>query len=473
MKNIVFCITTLFISLSATSLQQNLQAIIAKHGFAESNVSLYVVDPTTDSAVVSINQSEQRIPASVQKLYTGAAAIEKLTLAHSFKTELYCTNFSIASGVASGKTYLKGFGDPGLTAERLWLFATHLKQRGITAITDTLVIDNSFFSKETIGPGFNNSKSCRAYMAPVSALSASFNAFAIFVQPRDTGMDALVTTLPKRDNLKLRGTITTLPQTKGKGSSALTFYDGSASVVKLSGVIKKGNPIKTYYRKVWDPEKHFVDCFKAACKEAGISVGSIVFTQGTVPAGTTLFYSFDSEPLFKHISNMFKYSNNYIAESIFRTVASHETGTGSWSAGTATLKKWYKATFKPQTSVMPNFINGSGMGTANRTSTEEVVELLNYVLTQPSWQFEFITALPVSGIDGTLKGRLKSPLLKGKIRAKTGTLSESGVNNLAGYLYPTGKQYSFALFLTDSSKSSFTHWQLQKELLEAVMQELH
>lgn len=454
-------------------LHKELQQVIAKHGFAESAVSFYVVNPRKDSAIIAINQTTQRVPASVQKLYTGAAAIEKLSLAHSFKTEIYCKNFSLATGVASGKTYLKGFGDPGLTAERLWLFATHLKQRGITKITDTLVIDNSFFSKETIGPGFNNSKSCRAYMAPVSALSASFNAFAIFVQPRDTGMEALVTTLPKRENLKVTGAISTLQKSAGKGSSALTFFDGTESVVKLSGVIPKGNNIKTFYRKVWDPEKHFANCFKAACKEAGITIDSIVISAEQVPKGTTLFYSFDSEPLFKHISNMFKYSNNYIAESIFRTIASYEKGSGSWPAATATLKEWYKETFKPQNTVMPNFVNGSGMGTANRTSAEEVVGLLNYVLTQPSWQFEFITALPVSGIDGTLKGRLNSPLLKGKIRAKTGTLSESGVNNLAGYLYPAGEQYSFALLLKDSSKSSFAHWQLQKELLEAVMKHLN
>lgn len=459
--------------LCADSLYKELQTIISKHGFAETAVSFYVMDPATDSAIVSINHKKQRVPASVQKLYTGAAAIEKLSLAHSFKTEIYTDGFSPATGMVSGKTYLKGFGDPGLTAERLWLFATHLKQRGITKITDTLVIDNSFFSKETIGPGFNNSKSCRAYMAPVSALSASFNAFAIFVQPRDTGMDALITTLPKRENLKVKGSIQTLPKSAGKGSSALTFFDGSESVIKLSGATQKGNRIKTFYRKVWDPEKHFANCFKAACKEAGITVESVVLKSGTVPKGTTLFYSFDSEPLFKHISNMFKYSNNYIAESIFRTVASHEKGTGSWPAATATLTEWYKATFKPTSKVIPNFINGSGMGTANRTSAEEVVGLLNYVLTQPSWQFEFITALPVSGIDGTLKGRLKSPLLKGKIRAKTGTLSESGVNNLAGYIYPQGQQYSFALLLKDSSKSSYTHWQLQKELLEAVMKRLN
>lgn len=473
MKRILQIVLLASTLLYSESIQNRLNTIIKKHGFSENSVSFYVVDPVNDSAHISINPDTHRVPASVQKLYTGAAAIEKLSLDHSFKTEIYLKEFSPATGIASNTIYLKGYGDPGLTAERLWLFATHLKQRGILEIKDTLIIDNSFFSNETIGPGFNNSKSCRAYMAPVSALSASFNAFAIFVQPRDSGMEALVTTLPKRDNLKVNGNIQTLNKTNGKGASALTFFDGSESVVKLTGAVKKGNNIKTFYRKVWDPEKHFASCFKAACKEAGIKVGALVVKKGEIPTGTELFYSFDSDPLFKHISNMFKYSNNYIAESIFRTIASYDKGTGSWPAATSTMKEWYQKTLKPKTTRMPNFINGSGMGTANKTSAKEVVGLLNYVLTQPSWQFEFITALPVSGIDGTLKKRLNSEVLKGKIRAKTGTLSESGVNNLAGYIYPRGKTFSFALFLTDSSKSSFTHWQLQKDLLEEAMKSLN
>lgn len=473
MRYTIFTVLLTLTTICADSLQTRLTDIITKHGFPENSISLYVVDPLRKSAIVSINENSRRIPASVQKLYTGAAAIEKLTLAHSFKTELYVSDFTPASGLCSGKTYLKGYGDPGLTAERLWLFATHLRQRGITSISDTLVIDNSFFSDETIGPGFNNSKSCRAYMAPVSALSASFNAFAIFVQPRDTGMDALITTLPKRDNLKVSGNITTVQSAKGKGSEALTFFDGAESVVKISGEVQKDNNIKAFYRKVWDPETHFANCFKAACKEAGIEISTIVVKKSAVPSGATLFYSFDSEPLFKHISNMFKYSNNYVAESIFRTIAAKEKWTGSWAAGTAIHKEWYKTTFKPADTTMPNFVNGSGMGTANQTSAKEVVSLLNYVLTNPAWKFEFITALPVSGIDGTLKNRLQSPLLKGKIRAKTGTLSESGVNNLAGYIYPNGKQYSFALLMTHQPKSSYAHWQLQKELLEELMKSLH
>lgn len=466
----------LLLSLSSTlfsnTLHSKLEAIINKHGFSKESVSLYFVDPATDSVHININAKARRIPASVQKLYTGAVAIEKLSLQHNFKTEVYLSSFDKKTGIASGKTVLKGYGDPGLTAERLWLLATHLKQRGITKFIDTLMIDNSYFDETTIGPGFNNSKSCRAYMAPVSALSASFNAFAIFLQPRDTGMQALMTTLPKRDGLKIQGTVQTTSDAKGKSLSALTFFDGSESVVKLQGVIAKDRNIKAFYRKVWDPEKHFANCFIAVCKEAGIEIGNIVIKKGKAPQKVSPFYTFHSEPLFKHVSNMFKYSNNYVAESIFKAIASHEKGEGSWPAATATCKEWYTKTLKATTITMPNFINGSGMGTANKTSAKEVVTLLNYVLQKPSWQYEFITALPVSGIDGTLKNRLNSSILKGKIRAKTGTLGESGVNNLAGYIYPNGKTISFALLLKDSSKRSYAHWQLQHELLEEILSSL-
>ncbi|MCB0362864.1 MAG: D-alanyl-D-alanine carboxypeptidase, partial [Bdellovibrionales bacterium] len=44
---------------------------------------------------------------------------------------------------------------------------------------------------------------------------------------------------------------------------------------------------------------------------------------------------------------------------------------------------------------------------------------------------EFVSSLPILGVDGTLKSRMNQSSVKGWVRAKTGMLS--GVAGLAGY----------------------------------------
>jgi D-alanyl-D-alanine carboxypeptidase/D-alanyl-D-alanine-endopeptidase (penicillin-binding protein 4) len=53
-------------------------------------------------------------------------------------------------------------------------------------------------------------------------------------------------------------------------------------------------------------------------------------------------------------------------------------------------------------------------------------------------------ALPVAGVDGTLKSRMQNTLAQGNVRAKTGTLT--GISSLAGYCTaPNGHELAFAI----------------------------
>ena len=77
-------------------------------------------------------------PASVMKLLTGAAALEKLGTDYTFKTELY-TDGSIKDGVLHGDLYLRGQGDPTLTKSDLDHFAVELKGKGIHTVNGNIV----------------------------------------------------------------------------------------------------------------------------------------------------------------------------------------------------------------------------------------------------------------------------------------------------------------------------------------------
>ena len=80
-----------------------------------------------------------------------------------------------------------------------------------------------------------------------------------------------------------------------------------------------------------------------------------------------------------------------------------------------------------------------------------ITRLLTYASRQP-WGAAWRASLPVGGVDGTLSGRFAEPALKGKVFAKTGTLSE--VNALSGYLVAaSGRTVAFSILCNDHNPS--------------------
>lgn len=80
-----------------------------------------------------------------------------------------------------------------------------------------------------------------------------------------------------------------------------------------------------------------------------------------------------------------------------------------------------------------HFVDGSGLSFYNMVTPQVEVALLNFVLKESDFYEEFKSALPVSGVDGTLKNRMKGTAAEGIVFAKTGSLT--GTYALVGYLY--------------------------------------
>ena len=80
-----------------------------------------------------------------------------------------------------------------------------------------------------------------------------------------------------------------------------------------------------------------------------------------------------------------------------------------------------------------NLADGCGLSNYNAISPELLVAFLRYAYSRTDIFQKLYKALPVAGVDGTLKGRMKkgSPAY-GNVHAKTGTIS--GISSLSGYL---------------------------------------
>lgn len=82
------------------------------------------------------------------------------------------------------------------------------------------------------------------------------------------------------------------------------------------------------------------------------------------------------------------------------------------------------------------WLDGSGLARSNTMTADFVVALLAYMHLHSRWGAQFAAALPVAGVDGTLKDRMLGTAAQGRVRAKTGTLT--GVSALSGYAKTAG-----------------------------------
>ena len=79
-----------------------------------------------------------------------------------------------------------------------------------------------------------------------------------------------------------------------------------------------------------------------------------------------------------------------------------------------------------------NIADGSGLSLYNYVSAELEVQLLRFAYSQPDIYNTLLPALPVAGMDGTLRKRMRGTPAQVNVHAKTGTVF--GVSSLAGYL---------------------------------------
>ncbi|NLG16474.1 MAG: D-alanyl-D-alanine carboxypeptidase/D-alanyl-D-alanine-endopeptidase [Fibrobacter sp.] len=453
-------------AISSDSVQKGVENYLQSRKYTGKGIGVVIKDLDRDSVVVSINGDEMLNPASVSKLVTGAAALEILGNDFCFKTRVFIDGtFNPDSGIVNGNLYIQGGGDPGFSAERLWLFVQHLYHLGLRTVTGNLVLDDNFFDSVTVGPGFDEDSSSRAYQPLISALSASFSSLAIHHRSGSiAGSPVHVDVFPRIQGIKV---VSSAKTAIGKSSSIdiRTVPTTEGTNIIVNGSMSLEESPKYTYRKVWQTWQAFGGALMSLFSEYGISINGKML-HGTVPgnlAAAKPFYEFTSEPLPTFIDHMFKYSSNFAAEMVLKTLAASGSGPGSWEKGTAGVLSWWDKCKLPG---KPVIHNGSGMGNLNRISAMQIAELLSHVNKQKSYSPEYIRALSVAGVDGTLKSRFKNSKLKGIVRAKTGTLNSLSVHTLAGYILLPEKTYSFAILCNKVGSGQYDNWIVQEGILE-------
>jgi len=143
------------------------------------------------------------------------------------------------------------------------------------------------------------------------------------------------------------------------------------------------------------------------------------------------------------LKQMLKDSDNFYAESLFYQTAASTGHRPAKASDARTLTKQFIKRLGLGNNPY-KIADGSGLSLYNYVSAELLVRMLRYAHNKEEIIGHLLPALPIAGVDGTLKKRMTTGNAYGNVVAKTGTVT--GISSLAGYLTTAdGRPLCFAI----------------------------
>lgn len=471
------------------ALRERLAAHVTQARFQQAHWGLQIVASGSGQTVFAHHAGQLFIPASNTKLYTGALALDRLGPDFRIRTSLLAKSRPNGHGTLGGDLIVFGRGDPtwaarfhqGSLDRALDPLIAAVKAAGIRQIQGGLVADESFFPGAPLGSGWDWDDLQFAYGAEVSALTLNDNALDVLVKPAAVpGRPAVVTLQPPTSFVIVsNGCVTAPPDAR---RSVHVVRPLNRNVLWVTGQIPVGDAGHTESVSVHQPAAWFGHLFREALRRNGVHVHGKVQTvdaaEGASPLHTSTgleeLGAVESPPLRDLLARMLKPSQNLYAQLLLLQVGvaelervRHESArspaAGPGATATTTAEEaGIRAlnTFLGDAGIPPGealFEEGSGLARRNLVTPAATVRLLQYMERHRHAEV-FRTALPVAGVDGTLRSRMKGTPAEGNARAKTGTLSY--VYSLSGYVTSAaGERFTFSLMLnnyrnTDPNRSA-------------------
>ncbi len=406
-------------------------------------------------------------PASNMKMFTSAMALKKVGPDYRFHTHLYAVG-RIEGTVLKGDLYIKGFGDPSLVTEQMWILVNELKNLPIKKIEGNIIADHSYFNGQGRLESWKSYSGPEAYLAPTGALSFNFNTVTVYVEPgKNPGDRPIVVVDPDNEYFVIRNKAVTTGSHRSRrklivNRTARKNHDE----ILIKGRVPKNVARKKFFLNVTDPQWYTAVTFRQFLQQAGVRVTGEV-QRGVVPQGATLLVDHESPPLGEILRGLNKFSNNFIAEQILKTLAAQFYGEpGTTENGIRLLQDYMQELgFNPE---QYHMVDGSGLSKANRITPDQVIVLLEDTHDDLSIFPEFISALGVMGLDGSVVDRMHHQKEAQKIRVKTGTLNQ--VSALSGYYQSNdGERFAFSILLNDVKCSNGTAMDLEDRIMEIAL----
>jgi D-alanyl-D-alanine carboxypeptidase/D-alanyl-D-alanine-endopeptidase (penicillin-binding protein 4) len=449
-----------------SALAARIDALVRQARFATASWGIKVVSLDTGRTLYAHNADKLAVPASNAKLYTASLALDTLGSDYRIATSLYATAGADARGVLAGDLILYGRGDPALGsdddghASTAWAdrLAATLAARGITRVRGALIADDTYFAGPPIGPGWEARDLQTDFATPASALSVQENTFTLRIDTVqghccEAGVD------PAGAGVRIVN-LTSNPA-PGDTSDIGLYRPAGSTQVFVYGSLPAGSAPRSYTLAVPDPAWLAGNLLRDALARRGIAIDGGVRTvhwpqhdAGMDSPTRVHLADVDSPPLGDIVRHALKHSDNLYAQLMLRQVGAKTAASGicadlerpprstdGW--GLCALRAMLGRIGIADDAAL--FEEGSGLSRKDLVTPASTVALLGWASRQP-FAAVLYDALPIAGVDGTLRNRMRGTVAAGNLRAKTGSLTYT--YTLAGYVTDAvGERLAFALML--------------------------
>ena len=209
---------------------------------------------------------------------------------------------------------------------------------------------------------------------------------------------------------------------------------------------------------------------KASLRAHGVAVADSQVVVAHAPKGMKAVHTV-KRPIDDVVKRMWKNSSNTQATAMLYTIGKTVNPQGDpVTSGVEYLREFIADSLSLDS---PSLCvhDGCGLCTHNCLSPLALTTILRYGYHNEYIRVSLNRNLSIAGVDGTLVREMGGPKLRGKIRAKTGTLSHPyGISSLAGFC-EGANGHTLAFAIMDSEMSVLDARVLQRKLCEALVKE--
>jgi len=438
-------------------------------------VAITAKDLTDNKLMIDYNGSLKLTPASIVKLITTGAALHILSPSFRFKTEFYYSG-EIHDSILNGDVIIRGYGDPTLYSRFFKTFyeknspfdtlAIILKNRGIKYIKGRIIGDASFFDYNLPTSTWIVGDVANYFGASPCGLNIYNNEYSLYFKTSDTIAPAILKNIyPDNIPIELKNF---LKGGKVSNDQSIIYGDLFDSTRIVVGLIPLKSDSFEVRGSILNPPLLAANFLQEVLEKQGISVADApAFRMEYNYVNDTtekkqLIYTHYSPNLSQIINLTNLYSINLFAENIARLCGYEQYKSTTTESGTLAINRFWKN----KTGEMLLY-DASGLSRFNGVSTQQFVSVLEYMYTKSSYKKVFYNSLAVAGENGTLSKMFLNSKAKGKVIAKTGTMTN--IRSLSGYIQTKEKHtIAFTIIVNNCPQSS--KW--IKEKIEQIILKL-
>ena len=432
---LLLCSWLVSLSLSAQALGDSLlvaslDSLIAHQLPKGSNVGISVYDLTANRMLYEYQADRLSRPASTMKLVTAITALSQPGFDEPFRTEVWYRG-RVEADTLHGDLYVVGGFDPELDEEDFDSLVSAVARAPFSVIKGRVYGDVSMKDSLYWGSGWlwdDNPASFQPYLSP---LMLEKGVVRVTVIPTQAGDRAEVSVSPASSYYTVNNTARTRTPTAGDLRVTRRWMENSNEILVSGNVTQR----QTRTFNLYSSQDFFMHTFAERLQAAGIRFlpdSLYAFGELTRDSLATLLAVHETSAQ-RVLDEMLKESDNLNAEAMFYRLGAQYTGRKHIRARDA-----QKAVRKLIGDLGLNALDyrladGCGLSHYDYISPELLVTFLRYAYGHTDIFRKLYKALPVGGVDGTLKHRMRrgTPAYR-RVFAKTG--SYTGINCLAGYL---------------------------------------